>query len=189
MAKNRILLAIVGMPGSGKSETVSYIQRKGIPFIRFGDLTEEELARQGLPVTPDNEQMMREKLRKDLSMAAYAIKAEQKIQALSKDHQVIIIDGLYSWEEYVYLKQKFPQLLLIALYTEPQIRYQRLSQRTVRPFSLQEARKRDIAEIENLNKGGTIAIADYLITNGGDIASLHQKIDALLVCLRIKGVL
>ena len=33
-------------------------------------------------------------------------------------------------------------------------------------------------EIENLEKGGPIAIADYFIINDGSLEQLHQKIDA-----------
>jgi hypothetical protein len=38
--------------------------------------------------------------------------------------------------------------------------------------------KRDWSEIENLEKGGPIAIADYFIINDGSLEQLHQRIDA-----------
>lgn len=180
MVKDKLLMAIVGMPGAGKSEAVSYVQKKGIPFIRFGSLTEEELTKKGLPIIPENERMMREKLRKDFGMDVYAVKAEPKITELLKDHSIVVVDGLYSWEEYIRLKQKFPSLVLIHVYSEPEIRYQRLAARLVRPLSKEESRQRDVAEIEQLHKGGPIAIADNLIINDTNIDSLHQKIDKLL---------
>jgi hypothetical protein len=43
-----------------------------------------------------------------------------------------------------------------------------LQNRVVRPLEPDEARKRDFAELEKLNKGGPIAIADRLILNEGN---------------------
>ncbi|HSX40513.1 MAG TPA: AAA family ATPase [Candidatus Saccharimonadales bacterium] len=177
----KTLIAIVGMPGSGKSIATAYLHKKGIPFVRFGDLTDETLKERSLPITPENEQMVREKLRQDFGMDVYAVKAKPKIDEILKTSDTISLDGLYSWEEYLFLKNEFPNLVVIAIYARPQVRYQRLSERSVRPISKEEARARDIAEIENLNKGGPIAIADFLIDNSSDTREeLHKKIDDIL---------
>ena len=179
-SEKRTILAFVGMPGAGKTEAVIHLQRKGIPFVRFGDLTDEGLKSQNLPITPDNERNYREKIRGELGMAAYAIKAEPKIRAILEKGNVVAIDGLYSWEEYKYLHERFPELKVIFIYAEPRIRYERLSKRPVRPFTPNEARSRDIAEIEKLHKGGSIAIADYIIVNNSsDMGDLHIKLDEL----------
>lgn len=179
--KDKMILAIVGMPGSGKSEVTSYLTEKGFPTIRFGAITDEGLRNLGLPVIPENERMFREKIRQDLGMAAYAIKSKPNIDILLGYNDIVVIDGLYSWEEYIYLKKEYPNFVLINVFAEPKIRYKRLNQRSVRPVSFEESRQRDIAEIEKLNKGGPIAIADYLIENNSDnVDDLHRKIDVLL---------
>ncbi|MBA3723647.1 MAG: AAA family ATPase [Candidatus Levybacteria bacterium] len=186
MAKKDII-AIVGMPGAGKSEAASYLDEKGIPFIRFGQLTDETVQEMGLPLTPQNERTAREKLRNELGMAAYAIKAKPKIKALLEKAKVVALDGLYSWEEYLLLKEEFPELILIHVYAEPTVRYARLAKRKIRPLTPGEARIRDVAELEKLNKGGPIAIADYMIENDTeDISQLHKQIDALFARLEIK---
>lgn len=189
METKKTILALVGMPGAGKSEAAAYIQTFGIPFVRFGEVTDEGLKERSLPVTPDNEKVYREQLRRELGMAAYAIKAQPKIEALLQKHNVIALDGLYSWEEYVLLKEKFPFLLLIHIYAEPQKRYGRLAVRKIRPIPYSESYKRDVQEIEKLNKGGPIAIADYLIENNeNDKIHLYEEIDTLLTRLAIKNV-
>src|ERR1700722_273176 len=104
------------MPGAGKSQATEYLQQQGIPFVRFGQLTDETVVNMGLEITPHNERIVRERLRKELGMAAYAIKAKPKIDALLKQHSVIALDGLYSWEEYVFLKRDYPQLVLIHIF-------------------------------------------------------------------------
>jgi len=180
------IIAIVGMAGAGKTEAAEYLAKKGIPFVRFGEITEEEVGKRGLPLTPDNERVVREAIRKEGGMGAYAVKAESKINALLAKNDVIVIDGLYSWEEYTYLKNKFPALTLIHVYAGPKKRYERLSQRDVRPVPEEECYPRDVAELEKLNKGGPIAIADYMIeNNSNDLSDLQSKIDSLLLRLGI----
>jgi len=171
------LLAIVGMPGSGKTEAVSFLKNLGFFSIRFGEQTDTALREKGLPLTQENERAYREQIRKELGMAAYAIKAKPDIDALLKNYETVIIDGLYSWEEYVFLKNAYPILLAVHVFAESQVRYQRLGKRPIRPLTPQECRARDVLEIENLHKGGPIAIADFLLENNSDIASLHKKVD------------
>jgi len=113
-------------------------------------------------------------------MAAYAIKIEPRINEALKNQQSIILDGLYSWEEYVYLQPKFPGLKLIVIYARPQVRYRRLAVRAVRQLTPRQARARDIAEIEVSHKAGPIAIADYLVDNNGSLDQLHYQLDHLL---------
>lgn len=171
------LIAIVGMPGAGKSIAADFFRGKGLPVLRFGDQTDIGIKEQGLPLIEVNERKYREDLRAELGMAAMAIKIEPRILSAAKDHSVIVLDGLYSWEEYTYLIKKFSQLQLLCVYAKPETRYDRLSKRPVRPLTRREARSRDIAEIENLNKGGPIAIADYLINNeSNDPNELEQAL-------------
>lgn len=168
------------MPGSGKSETSAYLASIGLSLVRFGDLTEEGLAEQGLPVTPENEQKFREEIRQKHGMEAYAVLAEPKINELLSQNKSVVIDGLYSWEEYKFLTTRLKNLKLIHIYAEPSIRYERLSKRSVRPFTIEEAKSRDISEIEKLNKGGPIAIADYVAENNSDVDSLKQRLSEIL---------
>lgn len=181
------ILVFVGMPGAGKSESAAYLDKKGIPFVRFGQFVEDGVKERGLELTTDNERKVREELRQELGMGVMAIKAKPKLQELLKDHDVIAIDGLYSWEEYTILKKEFPFLTLVQIFAEPHKRYERLEKRPVRPVSY-DAYKRDVAELEKLNKGGPIAIADYLIENDtDDIEDFHKKIDQLLTRLGINS--
>lgn len=183
MAKK--ILAIVGMPGSGKSQVIAYLNEKGIPSVRFGLLTERELQKKGLSVTPENEKDTRESLRRERGMDVYAKESKPAIDDLVKDYECIAIDGLYSWEEYLYLKEKFKELILVHVFTQPVKRYQRLAARKIRSMSIDEGYARDLAELNTLNKAGPIAIADHLIDNNGKEEELKEKIEALLKQLNI----
>ena len=57
---------------------------------------------------------------------------------------------------------------------------QLLAERPERPFNAQEAAERDQTEIENLEKGGPIAIADYYIYNNKDLKSFVVDFAALM---------
>lgn len=182
-----MIFALVGMPGAGKSEVASYLKQKGFPFVRFGQITEDEVKSLGLPLTQANEQIAREKIRREEGMGAYAVRAKPQIETLLKEHNRVAIDGLYSWEEFLILREEFPGLVLVHIFAEPQIRYERLSKRPVRPLPIEEGFTRDAAEIKGLNKGGPIALADYLVENNSDnLEDLHQKVDTLLTRLSIR---
>jgi len=177
------LLAIVGMPGAGKSVAAEFFKTKGIPILRFGDQTDIGLKEFGLEKNEKNERWYREKLRKELGLSAYAIKIEPRILEAAKTHDTIVLDGLYSWEEYIVLKNKFPMLQILCVYASPKIRRLRLKKRTVRPLTEEESRSRDISELENLNKGGPIAIADYLISNQSDEQTFKKELEGFFVTL------
>ena len=171
------VIAIVGMTGSGKTELAGMMEKEGYHKIRFGDITEEKIKEAGLQVNEKNERYIREKLRKDHGMAAYAILNEPKItKALKKSD--VVADGLYSWEEYLFLKQKFGEhLLLLAIYAPSPVRYLRLGTRLRRPLTKQEAISRDVEEIEKLKVAGPIAIADHTLINVHGFDDLRIHID------------
>lgn len=173
------LIAIVGMCGSGKSVACEILEKKGYSKIYFGGVTMKCLKDKGLDITPENEKMMREKLREDLGMGAFAIILLPKIkESLEKNDTVL--DGVYSYEEVKILKENFSNLKLIAVVCDKKLRYERLALRKVRPLTKEEAEKRDISEIQNISKAPPIALADYYIENNGTTLEYNKRIDEIL---------
>lgn len=172
------IVAIVGMCGSGKSIASKYFEDLGYKNVYFGGVTMDKLKEAGLEVTPENEKMMREKLRSELGMGAYAKVLLPRILDLSKDYDVVL-DGLYSWSELKILEEEF-DMRTIAIVCDKNLRYDRLSKRDVRPFNNEEAKKRDITEIENIEKAGPIAYADYYIYNNGSIEEYYKRLDEII---------
>ena len=169
------VVALVGMAGSGKSEVARFFEKNGYSRIRFGDVTDIEVAKRGLPLNETNERQVREQLRKEHGMAAYAKLNLPRIDdALQKSS--VIVDGLYSWEEFILLKDYYgDKLKLVAVYSSPKTRSMRLAVRRIRPLTTQEAADRDKNEIEIINKGGPIALADYTITNESTLQELKDQ--------------
>jgi len=178
------VIALVGMPGSGKSEAARVFESGAYHRIRFGDITDGEVKKRGLNLSEENERAVREELRKRYGMAAYAILNLPRIESALKTSHVVI-DGLYSWEEYKFLKDKMGGgLKVVAVWSPPALRYQRLSSRQVRPLTLQQAAERDYAEIENVNKGGPIAMADFTISNCSTLESLVEQAGNIIKVLK-----
>jgi len=183
--ENLKIIAIVGLTGSGKSTAVEYFTEKGHPRVYFGGVILNAMTEAGLEHTKENEQKFREAFREKNGKDAVAQAIVDQINHLADAGQhSIIADGLYTWTEYKVLKKAFPnELTLVAVVTPKHLRYARLSKRPVRPLNSHEAHERDIAEIENLEKGGPIAIADHYIINDetaeklyGELAKIEQDL-------------
>ena len=174
------VIAIVGMCGSGKSIASDIFVEKGYEKVYFGGVTMEKLKENNLEVTPENEKMMREKLRADLGMGAFAKILLPRIKEYAKTKNVVL-DGLYSWEEYKIIEKELgTQLKMIAIITDKKLRYSRLEKREVRPLTNEEAKSRDLAEIENIQKAPPIAYADYYVFNNGTLEEYNLRLEEIL---------
>jgi dephospho-CoA kinase len=178
------LVSIVGMAGSGKSEVARLFEQNGFTRIRFGDVTDEEVKKRGLELNEENERHVRELLRQEQGMEAYARLNLPSIDSALETSDVVI-DGLYSWEEYIFLKEHYgDKFLMVAVWASPETRYARLTGRKQRGLTREEAASRDRTEIENVNKGGPIAMADFTIINESSLDDLKKK--TIKIILRLK---
>ena len=170
------VIAIVGMCGSGKSVASDILENDfGYKKVYFGGVTIDKLKEEGLDINPENEKMMRERLREELGMGAFAKILLPKIKELYKDNNVVL-DGLYSWDEYKILSKELNNIILISIIADKNIRYDRLSKRDIRPLTKEQAINRDISEIENIAKAPPIAYADYYILNNGTINEYKERL-------------
>lgn len=175
------LIAIVGMSGSGKSIATDYLEEKGWTKLYFGGITYKLMKEAGIERTEDgkSEKEFREKLRQEHGPECYAKFLEEDIRKALEEHDVVL-DGLYSWYEYLYLIERFPNLKLICIVVDKNIRYERVGKRVDRPFNRQDIEYRDLSEIENLAKGGPIAYADYYLLNNDDIDCYINRLHEIL---------
>lgn len=127
------------------------------------DWTEEE----AVLTQAKKEQLIRERWRAESGMGVMAERMLPTIRQFIKAGRVVIIDNLYSDEERGVLKEEFGKdsLIVVALAADWHIRVVRGANRPERPLSETELKQRDEAEIYNLHKGATIALADFTIAN------------------------
>jgi dephospho-CoA kinase len=181
--KMRKVVAIVGMAGSGKSEVARVFEERGFIRVRFGDITDVEMENRSLDKCEASERFCRETLRKELGMEAYAVLNQPRIDEALKKADVVA-DGLYSWEEYLSFKSYYGEkFFVVAVYSSPKTRYARLARRNQRSLDAEEAAGRDKSEIENLNKGGPIAMANFTVINESTIENLRRKADVIFARL------
>lgn len=178
------IVALVGMSGSGKSVAVDYLTGKGYPKVYFGGMIYKEMEKRGIERTPDGEsekkfrEMIRETEGKDWVVRQVIDEVHDLMKAGQKR---IVLDGVYSWTEYKTLKHEFPGMLtFIAIVVSKKLRYKRVAARPDRPFNAEEIRERDRSEIENLEKGGPIAAADYYVLNNGTMEDMEKDLQEIL---------
>lgn len=182
------VICFVGMPGAGKSVCVDYLKRNGLASAYFGGITLDEVKKRGLELTPASEKFVREDIRAKEGKGAYAVRIIKQIEELfDKGNDYVVVDGLYSWTEYKIFKESFgDNAIIIAIVSPRQLRHDRLTKREFRPLTEEEATQRDYAEIENLEKGGPIANADYFLANDENVDELEDGLHRLLPVIGVK---
>lgn len=170
------IIAVVGMCGSGKSVAVDEFVRLGWQKIYFGEATFIKMKELGLEINEENERMARELLRSTGDKGIYAKAFLPKIR---EEHAKgnVVIESLYAWSEYKIIKEEFgDDFEVLCIATDAPIRRKRLETRDFRPMSPEVSRSRDYAEIENIEKGGPIGIADHYILNNGNEKEFKKQV-------------
>lgn len=180
MTKRKII-AILGLPGSGKTEVINYLIKKyNWPKVYFGDVTFDEIKRRGMEINEKNERAIREELRAKYGRLHYASQVIEKMKNI-KDNTNVLVESLYDWQEYLFFKKNFQEnFVTLAVYASPKTRHERLAIRKIRPLTPAEAQSRDYAQIENIFQAGPIAMADYTVNNEGTFGELYNQIDKII---------
>ncbi|HLC94294.1 MAG TPA: nucleoside monophosphate kinase [Patescibacteria group bacterium] len=177
--REKIILAIVGLPGSGKTEASAHFAQKKLPIVQFGKIVNDYIDKHKLEHIENHHKRAREDFRKKYGLEAFALLNKEKIKKAFEKNSIVVIDGMRSWEEYKYLKRVFPKvrLVIIGLYADKHIRYRRLSQRVDRNKLKGDAR--DVHELIGTNMGPTIAYADFMIDNNATLAEFKNKLESV----------
>ncbi|MFH0979617.1 MAG: nucleoside monophosphate kinase [Candidatus Roizmanbacteria bacterium] len=175
--KDKKMIAIVGLPGVGKTDATDFFRKQGLPSISFGEVINEFIDDNHLPHVEKTHKKVRLELREKHGMAALAIMNEAKINKMLKNNMTVVIDGLRSWQEYLYLKRTFPKvkIYLLAIYADKELRWARSIKRSHRNKLYGE--ERDLDELIGVNMAPTIAYADFLVKNNFSIEDFHDKLE------------
>lgn len=182
--ENILILAVVGMPASGKSEVLKLLEKKYNFFhLYYGDITFDEIKKRGMEITQDNEKLVREELRSGGDLSVYSKLLLPKIEnAIETGYKNILLESMYNIYEYEYIKDFYgDRLKVLAIHADRDVRMERIKNRKERSLNEDELQKREIAEAKNLQKGSVIAYADFhYINNGSDMDKFKTDIEDLL---------
>jgi dephospho-CoA kinase len=176
-----MILAVVGLPGAGKSAATHFLVEHGFHNVYLGQPVMDELRRRELARTEKNERVVRRELREEYGMAAMAKLLLPRIKEYSAQGDVVL-ESMYSWSEYRLLKAAFPaQFRVLAVHASPRVRKQRMRLRDERPLEPEELESRDFDQIERLEQAGPIARADFHVVNEGSKEDLFEQLRGLIV--------
>lgn len=183
------VLAVCGMTGSGKSKVVSLLLKKHhFAKAHFGEKVDGYAVQKWGEWTPEKSKKARIELREKDGPLAIANLVMPDVVKAYEEGKNVLLDGLYSWSEYKLFKDRFgDDFFVITVHASPQTRYARLGSRNERPMTSEQAKDRDYSEIEQIEKGGPIAMSDYVVVNESSLEDLEQNLDEILKKLLQKG--
>lgn len=175
-----ILIAVTGLPGSGKSIVARMLAEElGFYLVSMGDLVREEVARRGLELTPANIEIIATKLREEKGPDAVARLLLEKLRDRVAGHPGIVIDGVRSIEE-VRVLESLGKVCVVGVHSSPRTRLERLLKRG-RVGDVRDIKEFMMRDLYNLSYGvgNLLALADYMIVNDSTLDALVEAVRRL----------
>jgi dephospho-CoA kinase len=175
-----MIIGLTGTFGAGKGAVADILKKKGFAQLVMSDVLREECRKEGVEESRDNLLAMGNKLRAESGSGVIMKKLIDR--AREEDYEKVIIDGLRSIGEAEELKKN--KGILISVDAPLEMRYERIAKRGTSKdnISFEEFKKQEENE---MGKPGAqinecVRIADYKITNDGDIDELEKKVSKIL---------
>ncbi|MEE1151043.1 MAG: nucleoside monophosphate kinase [Methanobrevibacter sp.] len=172
------VMGISGMPGSGKSIVSDLAAEKGAIIVSMGDIVREEAKKRG-----ESSKETAQNLRAEHGPYIVSELTIKKIKKLQDDgvENLIIVEGIRSHHEVEMFKENFENFIILSVFTNPKIRFERLKLR------MREDDSQEYSEFERRDKnelgfgiGTVIALSDKLIINESDLESFQDEINEFL---------
>ena len=172
------IIAISGMPGSGKSLVSDVAREMGYHVYVMGDVVRDEAKRLGLEPSPANLGVIALKLRKEEGPAVVARVLGDQMK--NDDSKIVMVEGVRSVNELQEFRKHF-KVTVLAVICSSRTRYSRLKRRgrSDDPRNISEFRERDRREL-SLGIGEVIDTADKCVKNEADAMTFTRKVHAAL---------
>jgi dephospho-CoA kinase len=179
MTKDKLVVGLAGMPGSGKSLALNVATESGYDIVIMGNIIREEAKRRSLEPSPENIGKIMLELRQTEESSVIAKRCVPKIEN-AKGHR-IFVDGIRSLAEVEEFRKHFPSFTLIAMHSSPETRFKRLNQRqrSDDPNDQEIFNERDNREL-SVGLGNAIAMAEHMIINEEDSQTTKRRIKETL---------
>jgi dephospho-CoA kinase len=175
------IIALVGMPGSGKEEFVKVSNKQGYQVVRMGDVVREEVEKRGLELIDENIGSLSDKERRKSGMGIWAKRTLPHI----KDEQAIdklVIDGIRGDAELAIFREKYrDSMIVVGIHASPKTRFDRIVSRGRQDasYTWKDFSNRDQRELD-WGIGNALALSDIMIINESSMDTYVSKIESTL---------
>lgn len=183
MERQKIVIGITGLTGSGKDTVAEYLKTKGFFYSSLSDRIREECTVRGLPIDRDNLIAVGNDLREKFGHDILAKRSMEKLTNEGIGRAIFV--SIRHPKEAEYLKAQ-SGFYLLFVEAPIELRYKRNGQRgrpedfvSFEKFKEQEERERfGSAAQQQIDK--VIAMADYTIVNEGTVEELNKQVEEII---------
>ena len=124
------VLAVCGLPGSGKGEFASVMERNKIPILSMGDMVRAEVSRLGLEESPGIFGEIAAQLRAEFGDDVLAKRLCNAVDELLNTNEIILIEGLRGTAEFDLFSSRWGEKFsTIAITASRKTRFERTQTR------------------------------------------------------------
>lgn len=124
------VVAVCGMPGSGKGEFAAHLEGTGVPVVSMGDMIRAEVRRRGLDEAPHVFGEVAAELRAEHGEDVLAVRLCDRVDELLLNHALVLIEGLRGTaEDAVFSARWNEDYRTVAIVANAELRFARIQQR------------------------------------------------------------
>ena len=170
------VVAVCGMPGSGKGEFAAVLELQGVPVLSMGDMVRAEVKRQNLAESPGIFGEIAAQLRAEHGEDVLAVRLADAVDELLESHPIVLIEGMRGTAERIVFSQRWSEAFAsVAVEASPDVRFTRIQNR-----GRSEDGDRASFEVRDTREIGwgldqIILEADHHIDNNLDLATFQEN--------------
>lgn len=169
------VVAVCGMPGSGKGEFAAVLELQGVPVLSMGDMVRAEVKRQNLAETPGIFGEIAAQLRAEHGEDVLAVRLADAVDELLESNPIVLIEGMRGTAERIVFSQRWSEAFAsVAVEASPDVRFTRIQNRgRSEDGDRASFENRDTREI-GWGLDQIILEADHHIDNNLDLATFQD---------------
>lgn len=182
-----LVLAVCGLPASGKGEFAQVARRLGVPVRSMGDMVRAEVEARGLKGGPEVFGHVAVDLRAMHGDEVLAVRLADAIDA-SEPAPLLVIDGMRGTAERRVFRERWAEAFqVVAIEADPEVRFARTQSRgRAEDGSHEHFEQRDIRE-----RGWGVEVlmteAEFTLVNRDPLSAFHADAEHLLRRLLPEG--
>jgi dephospho-CoA kinase len=124
------VVAVCGMPGSGKGEFAAVLAEQGVPVLSMGDMVRAEVKRQKLQESPGIFGEIAAQLRAAHGEDVLAVRLADAVDGLLETNAIVLIEGMRGTAERTVFSQRWQEAFeSLAVEASPDVRFTRIQHR------------------------------------------------------------